>query len=440
MRTNRSVLVIWPPHVPSYFNAGHHLPLFLVAAYLRAHRPGDRVHTLDAGALNLTWKEVGDAVFQGRFDVVAVMNEFDALEGFGRLVSYVHALRPHARIVTFGRLSNHLPGFFERYDIDAIVHTGDYESGVAAYLDWLDGAPPPPGVVLRDGDGWTPPRQRGIFLDPRDWVLPDVTEVPYVAYEAMYHRDQNKFCGIPQRRELVVPAARGCPIGCHFCEVPGLYGKAERRLSVERVLSYIEESFAAHPFEYVAFYAPTFTLDREWVVRLCESLVERGSRYPWKCATTMHHLDEELVALMARSGCVRISVGLETLEEASHPTLPRIKRVARERFDRLAGWCRASGIELNCFVIAGLPGTTPAGVRHTVDVLRANGARVRPTMYSPLHDMSPDMSEAEVVRFNRQLIVADTPVDDAEQLYEVIFGVETRVTDAMDRIPVRRDG
>ncbi|HEX9336266.1 MAG TPA: hypothetical protein VF892_10280, partial [Pseudonocardiaceae bacterium] len=58
------VLIVWPPHVPSYFNAGHHLPLFLVAAYLRARHPDRPVRTLDAGALNLTWKQVGDILYQ----------------------------------------------------------------------------------------------------------------------------------------------------------------------------------------------------------------------------------------------------------------------------------------------------------------------------------------------------------------------------------------
>jgi anaerobic magnesium-protoporphyrin IX monomethyl ester cyclase len=309
---------------------------------------------------------------------------------------------------------------------------------VAGYLDWLAGGPRPPGVVLRTADGWSAPAERGVFLDPDDWVLPDVGEIPYAAYEAMYHRDQNKFCGIPSRRELVGPAARGCPIGCHFCEVPGLYGAAERRLGVDRVISYIEESFTRQPFEYVAFYAPTFTLDRGWTVRLCQALDSLGSPFPWKCATTMHHLDEELITLMARSGCVRVSVGLETLDEATHPSLPRIKRIHEERLDQLAGWCRDNGIELNCFVIAGLPGTTPAGVHRTVEAVRAHGARVRPTMYNPLHDMRPDMSEAQLAKFNRQLLVSEVERTEAADLYDVIFGVEPKPTTVMERIPMRR--
>ena len=86
-------------------------------------------------------------------------------------------------------------------------------------------------------------------------------------------------------RELVVPVARGCPVGCSFCEVPTVFGKRERRLSITSTLTYIRKSFAAAPFDYVSFYAPTFTLDHAWVRALCGEL--RAAPVPWKCCTTI---------------------------------------------------------------------------------------------------------------------------------------------------------
>jgi hypothetical protein len=88
------ILVAWPPHVPSYFNAGHHLPVFSIAAYLR--RQGHTVRALDAGALNQTWKEFGDVVFQGRYDAVVLVNEFDVVEGLRRAAGYCRSLLPGA--------------------------------------------------------------------------------------------------------------------------------------------------------------------------------------------------------------------------------------------------------------------------------------------------------------------------------------------------------
>src|SRR5690606_5202941 len=104
------ILVTWPPHVPSYFNAGHHLPVFSIAAYLRDK--GHSVDALDAGALNCHWKEFGDRVRSGGYDVVVIVNEFDVIEGVRRAADYARVLASQAAIVTVGRLGYQVPGFF----------------------------------------------------------------------------------------------------------------------------------------------------------------------------------------------------------------------------------------------------------------------------------------------------------------------------------------
>ncbi|MFB6566367.1 B12-binding domain-containing radical SAM protein [Streptomyces noursei] len=450
------VLLIWPPHVPSYFNAGHHSPLYMVAGHLRRLPQTGRVDTCEAGTLSMNWKGVGDLLYQGRYDVIAVMNDFDAVDGLARFAEYARALSPHSRLITFGRLSSLNPGFFRQFDLDAVVQSGDYECGVAHYVAALATARPEdaaatgfPGVAVRHGDRWLEPDGHGDRLAPEEWTLPDVSEIPYQDYDRFYSRDEHKFCGIPFRRELVVPAARGCPVGCEFCEVPEIFGLRERRLPVDTVIDYIRDSYAHHPFEYVAFYAPTFTLDRRWVRQLCERFIEGPVSPQWKCATTVHHLSEELVALMGRAGCVRISVGLETLEEEGQGVLPRNKRIEAERFRALARWCTGSGIELNAFIIVGLPGTSVQGASRTIELARSLGARIRPTMYTPYHSMTGDMTTRQVARYNRQLITAGRSFDaadddrdtgrqrEADARYAFLFGPEDRLTDVHERIPKR---
>jgi radical SAM superfamily enzyme YgiQ (UPF0313 family) len=437
------VLVAWPPHVPSYFNAGHHLPVFSAAAYLRAR--GHDVDAWDAGALNVHWKAFGARLAQGKYDAVILINEFDVVEGVRRAADYARALLPGAVIVTAGRLSYQVSGFFRRLPLDAIVVSGDPEAGVAAVLDWAASGRPNralPGVVLRDAEGWREPAGPGVALAAEDWALPDVAEIPYAAYEALYADDRDKFCGIPSRRELVVPVARGCPVNCAFCDVPKMQGRNERRLPVDRVIAYIQAARAAHPFEYVAFYAPTFTLNRRWIVELCEAMAAHDMAMPWKCATTLHHLDEALVGLMARAQCRRISVGVETFETADSGQMPKLKQISHDRFSEVAGWCRAHGVELNCFVIVGLPGTTAAGARATIAAIKAEGARPRPTMYTPYHLMRDHMSEASLSAFNRHLLV-EADLAEAQSagdldLTDILFLPDGYITQSHERIPLRR--
>ncbi|MFI2207381.1 B12-binding domain-containing radical SAM protein [Streptomyces sp. NPDC020192] len=434
------VLVTWAPQILSYFNAGHHTPLYSVAGYLRA-RPGvGHVDVMDYSVESITWKRVADHLFQHEYDVVAVMNDLDGVDGLPRFLTYVREVAPNSRIVTFGRLSGMQPGLFRALDLDGIVGPGDYESGVLDFLGYCDGsidAGSVHGVELRIDGQWQAPESAGRMLSPAEWVLPDITEIPYERYDELYRDDQNKFCGIPHRRELVVPTARGCPIGCDFCEVPAVFGRRDRRLSVDRVIRYIEDGFTAMPFEYVSFYAPTFTLDRVWVTELCDELIARGSRYPWKCATTVHHLDQELVALMGRSGCVRISVGVETLDARGAAHLPRLKRKADEAVADLAGWCDRAGIELNCFVIVGLPGTNAASAEETISALKRLGVRTRPTMYCPNERLTEGMTMQDIALHNRQIILdgGRSTAEERRRAYGILFGRSDDLTEVFERIP-----
>lgn len=415
------ILVLRPPELPTYFNAGHHLPVFLASAYLRRCL-GDSasVDALDAAALNVTWRELDDRLWDGGYDVIACMNDLGEMPVLGELVARARALLPGVRIVTFGRLSSRIPAFFERYDVDGIVRDGDYEAGLLAFVRRLsDERQPAPGVAVRVDGRWLPPTGPGALLPVEEWALPDVGEIPYEAYDRLYSRERSGFCGLPGRRELVIPVARGCPIRCDFCEVWRREGLRERRLPVGRVVDYIRDCRGRLPFGYVSMYAPTFTLRRRWVLELCDALIDLGD-VAWKCTTTLEHLDEALLERMAASGCGRVSVGVETLEPAAQSLLPKVKHCPTEQFDRVAECCARLGIELNCFVMLGLPGSTVEGTLATAAHIRARGGRLRPTFYAPYHEMRPDMEEHDIARYNRQLAPAHLRDVDVAALYQLV--------------------
>ena len=431
------ILCIVPPYIPSYFNAGHHLPVFQVAAYLRKAIHGVQVTACDFGAVNSTWRDVCELLVK-RFDLIAVLNDFDAIDGFERFVSYAREISPDARLLTFGRGSKQVPGLFERYGFDAIVTSGDYEAGAAGYISFLRGSARPNGVSLRD-DGYSaaPP---GRFLEAADWALPEIDEIPYEAYDRLYANDLAKFCGIPARRELVVPVARGCPVGCKFCDVPSQQGLKERRVDVETVIRYIESCLARQPFEYVSFYAPTFTLKRSWVLELCGAMQERLPSLRWKCVTTLAHLDHDLLRAMGRAGCVRVGIGIETFGDGAAKLLPKLKRGAASMLDHIADVCTKVGIEINCFLMVGMPDERIKDAARTVNALIARGFRVRPTVFTPYGLMSDALEAKGFAEFNRQLLLHGSwTTEERAAAYDVLYAnAQDKPTQVVERIPKRR--
>jgi hypothetical protein len=208
--------------------------------------------------------------------------------------------------------------------------------------------------------------------------------------------------------------------------VPGVIGRREARASVERIIDYTVTSLSQGSFDYVSFYAPTFTLNRSWVVELCDRINLIGESIRWKCCTTLQHLDEELIQKMGEAGCVRISVGLETLEDRALEALPAAKKRGAGLLQNVAGWCLEAGIELNCFVVLGLPHTSARGSADSIRAVHELGARTRPTIYADWSGMRPGLSEGELVRFNRQILPDDFDGNPAEreQLYRLLVGLD----------------
>lgn len=421
------VLLIWPPSIPTYFNPGHHLPLWEVSAYLRTARPDIEVATCDAGTLNHTWKDIA-ALLLRRFDLVCVMNEYDNVDGCRRLLQYLKAVSPDTKTLTFGRVSGVVPKFFERYGFDCIAASGDFEIAILRFIEYLErhGRDPQiPGLFVRlCSDDWCH-GPAGEFLQPEDWAFADPLELPVIAYRNMSANPDNRFAPLPGLRELTVPIARGCPINCDFCLVPKYQGIRERRRPVEAVLAYIATAMATRKFDYVSMYAPTFTLNRSWTLMFCRGIQPQD--LTWKCCTTVRHLDNETLKAMAESGCIRISVGLETLDVKAQQLLPNAKHCCEGQFLDLAVTCRQLGIELNCFAIIGLPGQSIEGLRRTIDVVRSAGAKVRLTAYSPYHLLSDQIEEEEMLRvYTRHLLPNDilSGQFSPEELYAIEFSPE----------------
>lgn len=429
------ILIILPPNIPSYFNAGHHLPIFQVGAYIRSLDSKMEVKCIDAAALNYTWKDIGDLLVQNDFDIICIMNDFDSIDNLSRFINYVKKLSNNSKLMTFGRLSNQIPEFFKKYDIDAISYSGDYETSVENFVKYVNGDNDISGLLLKKGDIWVK-GSHGTYLDSSKWALPDVKEIPYDYYNKLYKNDQNKFCGIPYRTELVINVARGCPVGCQYCDVHIMQGRKERRLTTDVVVSYIEDSFEKYKFDYVSMYAPTFTLNKKWVLDFCEKLASKNRVYPWKCVTTLFHLDESLIKNMSESGCFRISIGLETLDKGSSESLPKIKQDVEKKFVEISEYCKKYNVELNCFVILGLPGETLEGIKYTIQKVKSTNSRFRPTIYTPYQLLRADMSVEEISSFNRQLFsVENTNILYETEIYELFYKKDNNTTKVFEKIP-----
>lgn len=148
-------------------------------------------------------------------------------------------------------------------------------------------------------------------------------------------------------KSLSLMTGRGCPYQCAFCH-EGSHTKTVRLRSVENVLAEIDSYLKHFTNEniFIFFTDDTFTLSVERLKGICAGLRQRrkNKNFEWFCEGHIHTLykQPEMIDEMARSGCVRIQLGIESGNDevlklyGKHTTTEEIIEVVKR--------CRDAGI------------------------------------------------------------------------------------------------
>lgn len=216
-------------------------------------------------------------------------------------------------------------------------------------------------------DGVTFRGEGGVVVrNPDRPYIEDLDILPTPARDLL-HNEKYTLPVINRPYTLLIPS-RGCGYRCIYCTAPIYYGKKLRMRSVDSVLDEMEEIVARQALRDITMWSDTFTMNRDFVVRICEGIRDRGIEVNWMCNSRVDRVDLDLLRLMRSTGCIGISYGLESgvqeiLDNAKKDiTLDQIKDAFR--------WTREAGIESLAHVIFGLPGETWKTVRQTIKFVK----------------------------------------------------------------------
>ncbi len=282
-----------------------------------------------------------------------------ALTGFGIVdddLAELGALRRElaCEAAVFGYLPTRDPERFARHPSVDWVLRGEPEETLVELCDALAGDAPPtaPGLAFeRDGE---------VALTDARPRIQDLDALPFADHRAVrIERYSESFMPGPIG---VIMSARGCPYDCSFCV--RTYGRSFVARSWE---SLAEELTSLHALNlrHVRFLDDTLTVDRERVARLSEWLAAHLPDLTWTCLTRLDRLDPELCRVMAKGGCRRVYVGIESSDPER--LLAFGKGVTVEAIEAGVAAARGAGIEVSGFFIVGAPGETEAEVKRSAD-------------------------------------------------------------------------
>ena len=196
--------------------------------------------------------------------------------------------------------------------------------------------------------------------------------------------------GLGQEPIIPVQATRGCPFGCTFCSVIGMFGRRLRTRSRDHVMAELEtwRGQGVHAF----FYDDNFTANKTAAKKLLRALDDSpgliktwSSQVRTDCAT-----DPDMLDLMHRTHCSNVFIGFESVN-------PKVLRDTGKQQD-VAGMKEAvrrfsrAGIDVHGMFIFGFDGDTPEMMEATLDfaihsgIWSAQFLILTPFPGTPLHD------------------------------------------------------
>jgi radical SAM superfamily enzyme YgiQ (UPF0313 family) len=132
----------------------------------------------------------------------------------------------------------------------------------------------------------------------------DLQKIPPARYDLI--RNPKRYNKMP------VFATRGCPHSCDFCCFPNIYARQYRHKTVEQVIADIKKIISIHPKPFIHFCDENLLCDREFSKELLQAMIPLG--VPWECFCDIGiAADDELLALLKKSRCKDLLIGLETV-------------------------------------------------------------------------------------------------------------------------------
>ena len=346
-----------------------------VASYLKSK--GHDIDVMDCLNPAISHGEVLQKIAENDYDLIILLARPETARSIIKLSPFIKQISSKSKVLIYGDVTNYFPNFFKNDFIDAIIVSGDWECGLDDYFDFLQGKKSVDqleGISCNTGDGWTEGKPGRLF-DGKDWVFPDISTEGFIDKELYFSIDE----------QLTITVSRGCPFNCTFCPAVITFGSNDRRMPVAKVVEYIKENKGK--FKVLKLFSPTFTFNAEWVKALCKLMIDSDCIVPWTCTSRPDCLEDlEMIELMAKAGCKRVAIGIETLDKESGQGLKKFRNMddyidlVKKVFSDLI----KVGIEPKPLMMLGLKGQTRKNVEASFDLLKSFGAKdIRAASYSP---------------------------------------------------------
>ncbi|MBZ2165999.1 B12-binding domain-containing radical SAM protein [Methanobacterium spitsbergense] len=353
------VLMINPPYNSSKYKFIGLVAPPLGIAYIAAmlERNGVTVRILDAPALEYDHDAVKNEIQKYSPDIISITAVTPTIDSALKTAQISKEVSPDSITV----LGGYHPTFtyqevLKNSYVDVVV-CGEGEQTMVELVDAIE-----KGKNLKEVNGIaiknfkTPPRK----------IIDDLDSIPFPARHLL-PMDEYKILNMKLTTGTIV-SGRGCPYNCSFCASSAMHGHKLRLRSAENVVDEMEHLVNDHDIEMIAFMDDTFTINKNRVYEICETIKDRGLDNYWGCTARVDTISEELLKTMKDAGCITMFLGVESSDQQVLNHLNKNTNI--NRIKKTFELTKKYGMRTIASVVLGMPGDTKRSIKSTIKFVK----------------------------------------------------------------------
>lgn len=273
-----------------------------------------------------------------------------------RIIEYVHEQYPHIQLVVGGIHATIMHRqLLEKYPFIVVI-LGEGEITFAELIEVLCSESPD----LNGIDGIAFNRNNSVMVTKQRDLIEDLDELPFPKHELFFTDNRASGC---------ILTSRGCPFNCSFCSLDAISRRKVRLRSVKNVVDEIEYMVETFPsMSNIWIHDDTFFLDNDRVIAFCDEIIKRKVQVKFICSGRIKPLKKEIIKKLENANFIMVLFGLESGDEgilrACH------KQITQKDAINAFKLFSHSPIEVNAFLIVGLPGETIDTVNETANFVK----------------------------------------------------------------------
>ena len=186
-------------------------------------------------------------------------------------------------------------------------------------------------------------------------------KTPLPRYELLLNKKIGNF--------LPVQAGRGCPKACSFCSIYCLYQGQYLKREVWEVIRDIKK-IKELGFKQFLLLDDNIFSDRDYAIKLCCEIKKLKMKWMTQCSIDIAK-DEELLDIIASSGCYALSFGLESISKESLVGMNKAW-ANPDKYSEQIKIIRKHNIDISTEMVVGGEGDTAGSIRETAKFIEDN--------------------------------------------------------------------